>query len=507
MSSPAVSLSAVSRVLGYTITPANFNPASPLLPQRIALFAEINDANQAASLTPVPLTSAQQAGNTWGWGSPMHQAARLFFPATGAGSAIPGISIIAYPMLAGVGAAANVQTITVTGTATANVTHTVLIAGRELLEGGTYEINIVTGDTATAIATKIKNAINAVLGCPVGATSAAGVVTLTTKWSGITSQGTTIYVLTNGNAAGASYAVAQVTAGSGFAQLSLSNFGNEWNTIVVNGYGDHEFVTKIFTNFNGNPNTGTGQYDPTIMKPFICITGTVLDSNPTDADTVFADAAKVECTIAFGPAPMSLGYPIEAAVNAAIEFANISNNTPNIDVAGLSYNDMPLPLAGNVPQTSAYTVRDAIVKMGMSTAQIINGAYQIQDFVTTYHPDGEYPPSFRYPRDLMIDFNIKFQFYLFLAQSVWGKQIANDGDIVTAGNVIKPKDVKAGMATLAKNYVAQGFISDAAFTISNTTVAINSTNANRFDITFSYERSGVVRIVSTNANAGFNNGN
>ena len=504
--SPAVSLSAKAKVIGYAINPANFSSTTPFLPQAIAVFAEMNTANQSSSLTPFQATSAQQVGQICGFGSPAHQAARIAFPANGAGTAVPGIPVWFYPMLCGVSSVANVQTITVTGTPTSSVTHTIMIGGRGLLEGGSYDITVTTTDTVTTIATKIKNAINAVLGCPVTATSSAGVVTVTCKWTGITSEATTITPVTYGTAAGISYAVAETVAGSGNAILSLSNFGSAWIPIVVNGYGDNEFTSKIFTTFNGNPNTRTGQYNPTVMKPFVCITGTVLDSNPADADTILANAALGECTNAFGPAPMSLGYPIEAAMNAAINLANVANNTPNLDIQDIPYLDMPLPLAANTPQSQQWSVRDAIVKMGMSTAKIKNGQYLPQDFVTTYHPAGEYPPSFAYVRDLMIDFNIKYQFYLFLETSVLNKQIANDSDQVTAGNVVKPKDVKAGIATLAKNFVAQGLMSDSAFMISSTTVVINGTNPNRFDIQFSYKRSGVVRIVSNNALAGFNNG-
>lgn len=504
---PAVSLADISRIVGYSIQGGNFSIQSPNLPQRIAIIGEMNTANQSTPLTPVQLTSAQQAGLLYGYGSPIHIVSRILFPSNGAGG-VNGIPVWAYPQLAAVSSAANSQSITVTGTATANVTHTVLIGGRALLETGTYDVNIVTGDTATAVATKIKNVILSVLGCPVTANSSAGVVTTVANWTGLTSEGITISVLTNGNTAGVTYAIAEVAAGSGTPAIStaLASFGSAWNTLVVNTYGLVSSIITAVNTFNGNVNAQTGQYAGTIVRPAIYITGSVVDTTTTSADTVITDAQKAEMSIAVAAAPLSLGLPMEAAANAAVLFANLEQNTPNIDIQGLPYPDMPLPAVGNVPATAQYSVRNAVVQMGMSTVDIVSGQYVIQDFVTTYHPIGEIPPQFRYCRDLMDDLNIKFQYYIIQASLIQNKQIANDNDIVNAPNVVKPKDVKAALITFATNLVSQGLTSNAKFMANSIVVTINATNPNRFDITFSYMRSGVVRIVSTTATAGFNNG-
>lgn len=501
---PAVSLADVSRIVGYQIKAANFSVDSPNLPQNIALVAEMNTANQAAPLTPFICTSRAQGAAVAGWGSPVDIALRDLFPANGGGGA-NGIPVTVYPVLAAVSSTANTQTITVTGTPTANVAHNILIGGRQFLEGGVYGIVVVTADTVTTIATKIKNAINAVLGCPFTATSAAGVVTLTANWTGLTSQSLTVGVLTNGTPAGISYAIAQTVAGAGTPSIgsTLASFGNIWYTMVINGIGLVAATIGEIQAYNGNANNQTGQYAGIILRPAIYLTGTVIDTTTTSADTVLTTANIAEMSIATCPAPLSLGLPIEAATNMAVLFANISQNTPNIDVQGLPYADMPLPAVGNIPATALYLTRDAVLKMGMSTVDIVNNQYVVQDFATTYHPVGETPPAFRYCRDLMADFNIKFQFYVLQAAVILNKQIANDNDNVEATNVVKPKNVVSALVTFANNLVKQGLITDAPFMISTITVVRNTTNPNRFDIAFSYKRSGVVRIVSTTASAGF----
>ncbi|MBX2906182.1 MAG: hypothetical protein KF744_09100 [Taibaiella sp.] len=503
MSGYAVSAGAVSRVVGYSVEAANFSEDTGNLPMRIAVFGEMNDDNQSTPVTPVQVTTVQEAGTLFGWGSPLQAAADIIFGPDG--NRIAGIPVWFVPQLAASGAAANVQTITVTGTATANVTHTLLICGRRGKATGNYDINVVSGDTATAVAAKIVAAISAVLECPVTAENTAGEVTATAKWSGLTSQDIDIRVLTNGNTGGMSYAVAEVTAGSGTPSVAagLTALGDTWNTLIVNTYGLVSSVITSFTNWNGNANAKTGQWAGIVMKPAIVVSGSTVDTTTSSSDTTVTEAQKAQMTLAVAPAPMSLGLPLEAASNMVVLEAVTAQDTPNIDCQGQSYPDMPLPADGDIPATASWAVRDAVVKKGMSTVLIVDGAYQVQDFVTTYHPDGEVPPSFRWVRDVLVDMNNKFSWYLLQDQVIRNKQIAADNAQVTAQKVVKPKDVKAAIAKWATGQEKKGLITDAKFTIQSARVEIPTDNPNRFNIFFSYKRSGVVRIVSTQVQAGF----
>jgi hypothetical protein len=55
--------------------------------------------------------------------------------------------------------------------------------------------------------------------------------------------------------------------------------------------------------------------------------------------------------------------------------------------------------------------------------------------------------------------------------------------------------------------VRRGLIVDAQFSKDNTTVELSGTNPDRLNTNFKYKRSGVARISSTTAEAGFNYGN
>lgn len=502
MATPAVGLERISKIVGYKITKGNFQTTTPNLPQRIAILAEANTAQQSGlSTDPYQITSSQDAGSKYGFGSPIHMISRILLPSTGEG--VGGIPVYVYPQAEAGSAAARTLTITPTGTATANTTHTLVIAGRSGLDGVNYDINIVVGDTPSTIAPKIADAINAVLGCPVSGSAALGVATATAKWKGLTSQAISITVSNNGTAAGITYAVAETLEGAATPSVaaSLDLFGSAWNTIVVNSYGAVTSVMDALEAFNGipDPNNPTGRYVGITMKPFIAITGSVLE-NPTTV----TDGRKSNVTIAIAPAPLSSGHPMEAAANMTVLFATTSQNTPHLDVSGKNYPDMPTPVS--IGQMSVYNNRDIFVKKGCSTVNLVAGVYQVCDFVTTYHPDGETPPQFRYCRNLNLDWNVRYAYYLLEQINVVDHAIANDEDIVTVDGVIKPKQWKQIIIGMADDLSKRGLIADVPFMAASILVSIGTSNPDRLDTFFRYKRTGYLRIASTEAQAGFNFG-
>lgn len=502
MSSIAVTLDRISRVVGYIIKKGNFNENSSNLPQRIAILGEANDANQATLvLTPQQITTAQQASQIFGEGSPIHLIARILFPFSGDG--IGGIPVFVYPQAKALGAAKKVMRILPVGTATANTTHYVKIAGRDGMDAQFYAVNIVVGDTTSTIVQKIEDAINNVYGAPVLATGDSYEAILSSNWSGLTADGLNVSIDTNGNAAGITYTTSNPQAGSGTPSIAgaLAQFANDWNTIVINSYGTEATTMSALEQFNGipDPTTPTGRYAGIIMKPFIALTGSVADDPSSITDTRLNDV-----TIAICPAPGSSGLPMEAAANMAVLFALQAQNSPHLDVAGQSYPDMPTPTS--IGSMATYNTRDAIVKKGCSTVNLSGGKYLVEDFVTTYHPAGENPPQFRYCRNLNIDFNIRYGYYLLEQINVVDHAIAADEDIVTASNIIKPKIWKGIIDEYADDLSKRVLIVQSPFMQDSIVVNIGTSNPDRLETFFRYKRSGFARIASTTAEAGFNFG-
>jgi phage tail sheath gpL-like len=504
MGSNAISQNAVAALVAFLLKKGYFATSSPNLPQSISIFGQANTANQPGlSTTPVQITSAKQAATLYGYGSPIHSVARILFPQSGANVNIP---VYAFPQLAAGGAVAKVLTVTPTGTATAPGTVIMNIAGRATIDGGSYAINIETGDDPTAICNKMRTAVAAALACPILGTGTSTFIG-TAKFKGLESNDIKITIDLNGSNTGVTFAVANTTAGSGTASVasSLALIGNEWKTLLINTYGFVETVLDEFEAWNGIPdnNTPTGRYSPSIWMPAFALTGSTLD-DPTSLTSANERPANV--TIVPCVAPLSEGLPYEAAANVAYLLGNVLQNTPHGDVIGTSYPDMPGTLANVLPQMNGATFREYCVTHGCSTVDYANGRYTIRDLVTTYNVSGEFPPFYRWVRDLNIYWNIKFGEFLIIYQKLIGKTLVNDDAVVTVSNVTKPKMIKADLSAYIDDLEARALITDKKFSKDGLTVGISTVNPNRVDSSYPVKISGLARQSANDVIGGFNFG-
>lgn len=504
MSSLAVSSATVSAVIGTMLAKGNFNPNSPYLPQSITILGEANHANQGSITFDVEqqITSAKQAGLLYGYGSPIYDVARILFPASGQAVGVP---VYVMPQEEADGAVAKVITITPTGNATANGTIYLRISGRKVKDGGNYAINIESGDTPTLICNKFRAAIAANIDSQVTGSGSSTCIA-TAKWKGLTSNDINIVVDLNGTSLGTTYAVAETTAGSGTPSVAtaLTNLGNNWRTQLVNTYGLVSATMTELETANGipDPTSPTGRYGGTIMRPFIALSGTTLD-DPTSITS--AGVRPNNVTLVTCPAPLSEGMPYEAAANVAYLLANVFQNKPHGDVMGLTYPDMPGPATGDIPAMNSHTVRDSYVKLGCSTVDYVGGVYKIVDLVTTYNASGEFPPYYRWPRDLNAYWNIMFRYNLKVVEKLWGKTIARDSDQITVSGVVKPKDWIAEIRDLIDGGVRDGLLTDAAFSYASIAVALAANaNPNRLDTEFSVKITGIGKVIATTITGGFN---
>lgn len=498
----AVGTELISKIVGYKIEKGDFSTSSPNLPMRVLILGEANHANQATFPTGLTeITSAQQAGELYGYGSPIHSMMRILRPSNSVG--VGGIPTIVGAQSAASGATSRIMEVTPTGIATANATHTLVVSGREGLDGGRYDVAISIGDSTSEITEKMVNVVNAVLSSPITGSDTTYEAVFETKWKGLTAQELRISIETNGVSAGITYVITQTQAGTGTPTVTntLNLIQNNWVTIVLNGYGLVPAVLTELEAFNGiaDPDNPTGRYAGIIFKPFVAVSGSVLENPST-----ITDPRAAQMTIAVAPAPLSAGFSFEAAANMVTLLARQAQDTPHLDVSGQFYPDMPTPTSIGVMNT--YLERNSILGKGCSTVELIEGRYRVVDFATTYHPAGETPPQFRWVRSLIQDWNVRFGYFLLEQRNVVDHAIAKDTDIVTASKVIKPKIWKGIVASYANDLAQRAIISDAPFMASSLVVGISTTNPDRLNTRFSYKRSGYGRIASTIATAGFNFG-
>jgi phage tail sheath gpL-like len=509
--STAVGVDRISRVSGYNVKRGVFTTDTQNLPQIIAVFGEANMANQMGLTTAKrEVTSAEEAAELYGYGSPIHSQMRILRPLSGEG--VGGIPTIVFPQITDGDSSPTVRTWEVQGAATANTTHYIVVNGRTSLDFKPYSFDVKVGDSASTIATKIVDAINSVISAPCYANKPRPTeIDFTTKWAGTTSTEFNISIIygepgfNNPISAGIAYVLSDSIDGAGSVDLadSLEQFGDDWYTMVTNPYGLDQL--SILEQFNGLPNdiNPTGRYSGLNFKPFCAYFGsTLIDKD--DLVDITDDAARIgQVTNVLCPAPASLGFSWEAVANVVSLAAFVYQNNPNLDVNNLSYPDMPTPIGGDIGDMKNYNNRDFLVKKGCSTVMLKNGAYVVQDLVTTYHPEGEIPLQYAYPRNLNIDWNVADSYKTFERLYLQDKTLVLDNQIVDVDGCIKPKEWKGLVYELFDNIAEKALINDPEFSKTSMVVNISTLNPNRFETTFKYKRTGIARIESTTASAGF----
>lgn len=493
--SNAVAPNRVSTVLGYELKKGTAGVTGGYLPRRIAVIGEANTANQVGLKTKLQFTSADEVAVECGYGSPLHLAAKKLRGQRDVG----GIPTFVFPLPEAGGGVAQEWDVTVTGNpASKNATQFIIIAGVSVA------FTVLTTDDADAIVGKIKDAINAIIDLPVtGGTVALSALPITVKWVGQTSADVSIEFA--GEDVGLTFAAAETAAGAGevLPTNALSLFGSEWFTETVNCLGSTTTILDAYEAFNGNSTDKTGRYNAESWKPFICFTGTIEDDK--DNLAIITDGRKLEQTNVVIPAPKSLSLPLEIAAVACAVYAPLVEFDPKSDALDHVLTGIVPPQDLAVGDLDVYDNRDFVVKVGCSTVELVDGNYIIKDLVTTYHPDGEIPPQFRWVRNLAgIDFNVAYRALFIDETFIKGKTILPDSNPSTDQNVIKPKDAKGLMINkLFVPFANEGIFSQSKYSIDNCDVQINGTNPDRLDFVTPYKRSGFARITSTTAIANF----
>jgi len=162
--STAISSSLKTRAVGYQILDQVFNQQSANLPMRIAMLGEPNTANEATlDTTPYQITSLKDAGDRYGYGSPIYQMARILLPISGGG--VGAIPVVVYPQEFPEGATASAIElgVTVASTVTKTKTHFLKINGRNNIDGKFFSYTVVEGENTAAVVARIVDCVNNVL--------------------------------------------------------------------------------------------------------------------------------------------------------------------------------------------------------------------------------------------------------------------------------------------------------------------------------------------------------
>lgn len=486
--SSAVDVSAVARVVGIKTQFKDLRGGGILfLPQRIAVVGQGNTA-AVYDTTKRQVTSATQAAELYGFGSPIHLALRQLFPVNGDG--VGTIPVTVYPLEDdGSGVAASGD-ITPTADQTEAAAYTVRVNNID------SEPFVIAADATVAdITASITAAINAVLEMPVTATDNTTDVGLSAKWAG--ESGNDIIVEVVGpDSGGASFAVTQPTGGlvNPDVQPALDQVGNVWETMVLNCLN-----TADDTALDAFQTFGEGRWGALVRKPLVVFTG---DTSTTVNDAITVpDARKTDRVNAQLVAPASNDLPLVVAARQLARIAPVANNNPPQDYGSQDATGLT---PGPDGDQWNYAQRDQAVKGGSSTIEVKDGVVNISDVVTFYHPTGDPIPAYRFVVDIVKVQNIIFNLDLIFATKEWdGAPLIPDDQPTVNRSAKKPKAAVAAVSAMLDSLGLNAIISAPETAKANTAAAINDQNPKRLDVSTTVQLSGNTNIISVDLNFGF----
>jgi len=489
--STAVDPSVVARVLGIETKYEQFGPAgTAFLPQRVAVIAQGNDA-ETYSTTKRTVFSSKEVGDVEGYGSPAHLIVDQLLPVNGDG--VAPIPIDLYPLPNEAGGAAAAGDIT-------PVLGTVVDAEYQVKIGeiASAAFTVTTTDTVATIVTKMTAAVNGVLKMPMVATDSTTVLDLDCKWKGVT--GNDLVIEVDGpTTSGVTWTITQPTGGlvNPTVDAALAQIGNIWETIIVNG-----LDIADSTALNTYQATGAARWGALVRKPFVVFTGTT----EATAATAYAisDARSTDLVNVFCPEPGSNDIPFLVAARTAARAAKQANVNPPVDYGGLKLTGLTPGADGDQWNFSA---RDAAVKAGHSTVEVIDGVTEIADLVTCYHPSGEEPPAYRYVVDIQKLMTTIYNFDNTFGAAEWkSAPLVPDAEPTRNPAARKPKDAVTAAANIVTNLALDAVLVRAADTIPLIRAEIDPSNPKRLNLYVPVYLSGNTNVKSVTIAFAFNFG-
>ncbi len=487
--STAIDATAVSRVVGIKTEFVNLRGGNIVyLPQRIAILGQGNSA-AAYSLTKQQVTSAGQAAELYGYGSPIHLAVARLLPNNGDG--VGTIPVTVYPLEDGVSATTAAGDITPTGAVTEAGVGYVVVNNIK-----SQAFSIPLGATVAEVVANMETAVNAILGMPVIASDDTTKLDIAAKWAGPTGNALHIEV-TGAESTGMTFGITQPSGGLVNPSITsaLNQFGDVWETFVLNclNVEDQDVLNEIQT-------FGEGRWGATTRKPIIC---SFVGTTEADVDTalVVPESRKQDRINGQLVAPGSKDLPFVVAARQLARIAPVAQNNPPHDYGRQSADGIT---AGTDGEQWNYVQRNQAVSGGSSTVEVRDGVVDLSDTVTFYHPSGEETPAYRFVVDIVKVANILFNIDLIFANSDWdGAPLIPDDQPTTNRTAKKPKMAVAAMCTMIDNLGLAAIISSPATAKENTFAGINSQNPKRLDAASTMQVSGNSNIISVDFNWGF----
>lgn len=380
-------------------------------------------------------------------------------------------------------------TITLVGPATGAGTLTIYIAGQKV------QVAVASADTATAIATALSTAINALTSLPVTSAPAAGVVTLTSRWKGLTGNDITVVNNFGGQLAGEALPVGvtstivAMNAGTAAPSLTagITNMGDDPYDFIVMPFTDATSLDALKTELNDT--SGRWSYLRQIYgHVFSAFRGTL------GGCTAFGSGRNDQhATIPAvnNDVPQPIWEYAAAYAARCAQFLMIDPARPT--QTGILYGISP-PRAG---QRFLITERQSLLNNGMATSYLGGGYQRIERSITTYQKN-----AFNIADASYLDVETMFTTMTVLRnlqQAITTKfarhKLANDGTRFGAGQaIVTPNVIRSELTAAYAAMELNGLVENSAAFATALIVERDINNPNRVNVLFPPDYINQLRI-------------
>ena len=492
--STAISASSRASILGVKTQFKNLRPSgSQFLQKRIAVIGVPNELDVVQGEDKQLITSSVQAGNLYGWGSPLHLVAKELFPDNGDG--VGSIPVTFYPIWAGIGLDGSDVKLDIANTASQDEIWHVEINNVRCAD---FLVEAGDNDSTPALYTRLAESINAVLDIHVIAEDNTTSVNCSSKWGGsssnVVNEDSYVFVGPEGSTTQFTSTNQELHNSNPDITPALNQIGEVWETFVINCMEVEDTDTlDILQEF------GEGRWLPFVDLPFLSFCG---DVNPTVSNAIAIPNSRktdrVNCQINI---PGSLDLPFLIAARAVARIAIIADSNPP-----KSYQRSLLDTRNIAPSGLEWTPleRDQALKAGSSTSEIVSGDPSLVDVVTFYHPDGESDPAWRYAVSHVKVWEINYSTKQIFEGDDWAAApLIPDDQATTNKEAKKPKMAKAAIAEMIDNLALSAILSDPDTAKATIQAEIDGGNPNRLNVSFTAQISGNTNIKSIDFYWGF----
>lgn len=447
---------------------------------RALLIGQKTAGGTADANSLVLITSAAQAKTLFGSGSVLAGMFEAFFAQNSF------TEVWAMPVAddgSGVAATGSIET---SGTATASGTISMLVAGREVRAA------VASGNNATAVATAISSAINAIADLPVTASALSGTVTITAKNKGTTGNDIDLRVnYYDGESTPAGLTVTITAMASGATNPSLSAaiaaLGDEWFHLIGCALRDGSSLAALKTEMDSRWGP-IRQIDGHVVTSASGTVGemTTLGGTLNDKHLTVV-ATQKSPTPAYEVAAETAGI---VAYYAAID--------PARPLQTLGYQWMKAPARAD---RYTLTERNTLLYTGIATIRVSTaGAVTVERLVTTYRTNaaGGTDPAYLDTETLMTLQYIRWDWRNYVLNKYPRHKLANDGTRYAPGQaIVTPLVMKAEAVAKFRDWELIGLVEGFEQFKRDLIVERNASDPNRLDVLMPPDLVNQLRVLGT----------